>query len=320
MALLTPFPQPEARRIAALFGIDLSGTEPLAAGSVNSNFRWVAHDGRRFFARVYEEQDHEGARAELRLLQELSGAGARVVVPMSQPGGDRLGDLAGKPVAVFPWIDGDILCQVRVTEEHCAAVGRALARVHLASSHVTPLGAGRFNAAQLSLRLDDIEARAPEDLVQSARLIRKRLDGVLARRVGDLPSGVIHGDLFRDNVLWSGGRIAALLDFESASQGPFAFDLMVTALAWCYRTAFDRGLLRAMLAGYHAERPLEARELAALATEGALGALRFATTRITDFSLRAPPGKPPLRDYRRMLARLDAFESGVLDDAIAALE
>jgi homoserine kinase type II len=131
--------------------------------------------------------------------------------------------------------------------------------------------------------------------------------------------GVVHGDLFKDNVLWNGTRVVALLDFESASHGLFAFDIMVTLLAWCYGDAFDQTLVSAMLGAYVARRPLGRAERAALLVEGALACLRFATTRITDFSMRAAPGQAPLRDYRRFLARLSALEQGMLDPHLAAL-
>jgi homoserine kinase type II len=124
---------------------------------------------------------------------------------------------------------------------------------------------------------------------------------------------VVHGDLFRDNVLWQGQELVALLDFESAFHGPFLYDVLVTMAAWCYRDAFDLELAKALAEGYGAERPLEAHEKRALRVEGALGMLRFATTRITDFSLRVPKGEKPVRDYRRFLARLSYIENGALD-------
>jgi Ser/Thr protein kinase RdoA (MazF antagonist) len=104
-----------------------------------------------------------------------------------------------------------------------------------------------------------------------------------------------------------------LLDFESAFHGPFLYDVLVTMAAWCYRDAFDLELAKGLAEGYVAERPLEAHEKHALRVEGALGMLRFATTRITDFSLRVPKGERPVRDYRRFLARLSAIEAGALD-------
>jgi homoserine kinase type II len=150
-------------------------------------------------------------------------------------------------------------------------------------------------------------------------LIRERLAHYeIARAQQAAPRGVIHSDLFRDNVLWAkDGQLAALLDFESACEGAFAYDVMVTICAWCYSSRFETELVEAFLRGYHAVRPIQGAEVAALKVEGAVGCLRFATTRITDFSLRAAPGQPPVRDYRRFLARLSAIEAGDLDGCFA---
>jgi homoserine kinase type II len=259
---------------------------------------------------VYEEQGMPGALAELRLLTELSRSGVPTTEPLA-PEGDSA-TVRGKPFALYPWIDGEILCQARVTEAHARAVGTALAHLHLSTPAVTPLPGGRFRVTDLKDRLDRIERDSPEHR-DAVLHIRRRLDHYSKRRSAEIPSGVIHGDLFRDNVLWHGDRIAALIDFESASTGPFVFDVMVTIHAWCYGDAFHPDLVHAFFSGYQTVRTLETAERASLVTEGALAALRFATTRITDFSMRAPPGSPPLRDYRRFLARLEALENGALD-------
>jgi homoserine kinase type II len=141
----------------------------------------------------------------------------------------------------------------------------------------------------------------------------------VAERDPSLPFGVVHGDLFRDNVLWKGGELLALLDFESACWHNFAYDLMVTAFAWCYGAAFDLELVRALFEGYRSVRQPTAAEIAALPCEGAIACLRFATTRLTDFSLRVAPGEKPVRSYQRFLDRLAALESAALSPVFAAL-
>jgi homoserine kinase type II len=317
MGRFTELDLDHARAVGTEFGIAVRAVEPLSAGSVNSNFLLTDASGHRYFGRIYEEQGAEGAASELLLLDELSRRGVPTTKPLSA-GGAPLAFVDDKPFALYPWVDGDILCQARVTPPHCAAVGQALAHLHASTPHVTALASGRFRVEDLLGRLDRIEAESPEHR-DAALHIRRRLRHYTARRNLQLPSGVIHGDLFRDNVLWQGDRIAALIDFESASHGVFAFDLMVTIHAWCYGDAFRPDLVEAMLGGYHAVRPLEPVELAALLIEGAIAALRFATTRITDFSMRTPPGQRPLRDYRRFLARLEALENGMLTPHVARL-
>jgi homoserine kinase type II len=314
MGLFTALPLSEAQRLGAEFGLDVVSVEALAAGSVNSNYRLVAGDGTRFFARAYEEQGKDGAEAELRLLSELAPAGVPTTVPLARRDGGHVADFAGKPFAVYPWVDGEILCHGRLTPVHLAAVGNALGRLHAATAVVTPLAGGRFRPEDLRVRLDRIRHESPEH-VDAANHIEERLDHYVARRDPSLPAGVIHGDLFRDNVLFSGTSILALIDFESASRGCFAFDVMVTLLAWCYGDAFRMDLVLAMMRAYTSVRPLEAVEREALVVEGAIACLRFATTRITDFSMRTPPGEKPGRDYRRFLGRLEAMEQGVLEPA-----
>jgi Ser/Thr protein kinase RdoA (MazF antagonist) len=92
---------------------------------------------------------------------------------------------------------------------------------------------------------------------------------------------------------------------------------MVTIAAWCYRDAFELPLVAALVDGYVDERPLGADERRAVRVEGALGCLRFATSRITDFELRAREGERPTRDFRRFLARLEAITAGELASVLA---
>jgi homoserine kinase type II len=315
VALLTALPLADARRLGAEFGLDVTAIEPLSAGSVNSNFALTDATGRRYFARLYEEQGREGALAELRLVGELARAGVPVVQCLPRTDGAGVGDFSGKAFAVFPWLDGEILCQGRVTGVACEKLGAALARVHLTTPQLVRPSEGRFRIVDLRERLDRVEREGQVAYAADVARIRQRLAHYEAeRRRLQAPRGVIHSDLFRDNVLWTkAGELSALLDFESACEGAFAYDVMVTICAWCYGSSFDKALVEALLRGYHALRPIRDAEVAALRVEGAVGCLRFATTRITDFSLRAPPGQPPLRDYRRFLQRLEAIEAGALN-------
>jgi homoserine kinase type II len=305
----------EARAALESYDLDVAAVEALDAGSVNSNFALQTKSGERFFVRLYEEQDVDGARAELARLEKLYQSGVPTPPPRPRRDGTFVGLHAGKPVAVHPWVDGEILCFGRVTPAAAREVGRALARVHLCTPVLGRIEAGRFGLDGLRERLERVD-RTDSSFAADTRRIRERIAFHAAKSPSSLPSGLIHGDLFRDNVLWrasgSSAELLALLDFESASAGAFIYDLMVCVHAWCYGQRFELGLARALFEGYRLERPLEPAELAAVVPQGALAALRFATTRLTDFSLRAPPGAQPKRDYRRFLARLDALESGAI--------
>jgi homoserine kinase type II len=309
MALLTPISIDEARRLGARYGLDVAAIRPILAGSVNTNVELTLAGGGRAFLRVYEEQTLQTGAGEAKLLAHLAAHGVTTPRPMPLAGEPDafIAEHAGKPVAVFPWVEGEILCQRRVTPDAAAQVGAALAHVHLAGASYPHAPPSRFGPAQLEARVRTLQATAlPPDLAAVVERLSARLARSVPRTPG--PEGLVHGDLFRDNVLWKDGTIAALLDFESASREGYAFDLMVTILAWCFGDGLDPALARAMAQGYARVRPLAEAEAARLYAEGSFAALRFSITRITDFELR-PRGSGVFKDYRRFLARAEALDA-----------
>ena len=306
MAVLTRIDDDSARSLVAAYGLGERWTlRGIPAGSVNSNFALEA-GGRRFFLRVYEERDLLGARGETAMLTRLAAAGVPTPAPCARTDGQLVSDIHGKAAALFPWREGTMRCQASVTSEDARLMGEALARVHVAgASEVAETG--RFNFVNLVNRLDAIEASGDGRFVPLVPQIRAELERTHRARDPELPSGLIHSDLFRDNVLWQAdGRIAALLDFESACQGTYAYDLMVTVLAWCVGDELDAGLARAMCAGYESVRPLTARDRRGLRAEGCFGALRFTITRITDYAMRTnAEGPRVVKDWRRFWMRYE---------------
>ncbi|WP_441289150.1 homoserine kinase [Sorangium sp. KYC3313] len=342
MAILTPLSLADARRIGALYGLEIADVRGLLAGSVNSNFALTLAGGRgQVFLRVYEEQQLGAASREARMLEHLAAGGVATPQPLrrrdaappdaasvsegaASEGAAFVAEHAGKPVALFPWVAGASLCQARVTPDATRRVGAALARVHLVGASFEGANASRFDLDGLDQRLRGLRSPAPAtgatsappapapalppDVAAAVDELTGRLERVRAaapRTPG--PQTLIHGDLFRDNVLWEAGEISALLDFESASRGSAAFDLAVTMLAWCFGDDLDPDLVSALAAGYTAVRPLSTEERDRLFHESVIAALRFSITRITDFELR-PKGSGVYKDFRRFLARQRALE------------
>jgi homoserine kinase type II len=313
MGVFTEVGTDAMRAFVASYGLgDLVRFEGIPAGSVNSNFG-VELSRTRYFVRVYEEQDFAGAEAEARLLTVLERGGVPTPAPLVGTDGAHIRTLVGKPAALFPWRDGAMRCQASVTPEDTRKVGVALAKVHVVGAGAER-PRGRFRIEDLFERLDRIARAEDPTHAALAAPLRAKLEEARDARDATLPRGLIHGDLFRDNVLWDDrGGISALLDFESASDGVFAYDLAVTMLAFCVGDALDWSLARALCEGYESVRPLESTERHALRTEARVAALRFTITRITDYAMRSGGvGPRVLKDYRRFLMRYDAVSS--LDD------
>ena len=305
MAILTVPSDAELDGLVAAYDLGQKRTaQGIEAGTVNTSYV-LELDAGRYFLRIYEEQGPPGAEAEARLLLHLAAAGVPTPAPVAGRDGAMVRLVAGKPAAVFPWVTGDMLCRPSVTPAAAREVGAALARMHLAGPAPAPapaLGGGRFNADDLVARCDRIAKSNDTEARGLAEPLRDAVIRIDRRRRIDLPTGLVHGDLFRDNVLWHEGRIAALLDFESAHKGPFAYDIAVLILSWCFRDSFDFGIARAIVGGYREVRDLQANEVEGLYAETVFGALRFTVTRITDDAIRV--GKR----WQRFVARREALE------------
>jgi homoserine kinase type II len=320
MAVLTTITEDDARALLSEYGLgELRALEGIAGGSVNSNFGLELGTG-RLFLRLYEERDWSGAERETAMLERLASAGVPTPAPLRRRDGALVSVVRGKPAAIFPWRNGRMRCQGGVTSADARRIGEALARVHLAGSAEMCDG-GRFRFVDLVARLDRIAASGDGRFDPWAARLRDRLERTHSARDARLPEGLTHGDLFRDNVLWDDhGQISALLDFESACKGTYAYDLMVTVLSWCVGDDLDPQLASPMRQGYESIRPLTPAERRGLHAEASFAALRFTVTRITDYAMREGEAGPRVvKDWRRFLMRFEKLESLGSDGLLRAL-
>jgi homoserine kinase type II len=312
MAILTIPTHEELTSFVAAYSLgSLENARGIEGGTVNTSYLLELTGGKRWFLRIYEEQDAHGAAREAVVLAHLAAHGVPTPAPVVGRDGRSMRSIAGKPAAIFPWVDGEMLCQRAVTTDAAAAVGAALARIHLAGhAPGAPLDAGRFSPMHLVKRCDRVATSRDPDARALAAPLRDAVADIAARRRHDVPRGLVHGDLFRDNVLWEPratrttgcSRIAALLDFESAHDGPFAYDIAVTILSWSYGSTFDTDVARAIVRGYRTVRELEPADREILYDEAIFAALRFTITRITDDAIRV--GKR----WQRFVERREAIE------------
>ncbi|MBX3208734.1 MAG: homoserine kinase [Labilithrix sp.] len=316
MAILTvPTEADLASFVAAYPLASVRTAKGIEAGTVNTSYALELEDGQRWFLRIYEEQDAAGAGREAAVLSHLAAHGVLTPAPLAASDGASMRTLAGKPAAIFPWIDGEMLCQRAVTPDAAAAVGAALARIHVAGhAPGAALDAGRFDPAHLVERCERVASSTDPEARAMAGELREAMTRIAASRRHDVPRGLVHGDLFRDNVLWNVAAadaakdvsacssIAALLDFESAHDGPFAYDLAVTILSWSYGSQLDTDVARAVVRGYRAVRELEPGDREVLYDEAVFATLRFTITRITDDAIRV--GKR----WQRFVERREAVE------------
>ena len=259
---------------------------PIAAGIENTNY-FVTTERGRFVLTLYERLPSEELPFYLNLMAHLARSGVEVPAPAPDRTGALFSLLNGRPAGLVARIDGAPLTQP--TDAACAEVGGALARLHVAAQ--------RYRA-RLTNR------RGPAWWRQAARAVRPFIDSaqdeLLQREVkfqtgfgkGTLPKGAIHGDLFCDNVLFAGGRVAGIIDFGFAATDFFAYDLAIAVNDWCIANAatgaLDASRMQAMVRAYHATRPLTDDERMQWTALLRAAALRFWVSRLYDLHLPRP--------------------------------
>jgi len=276
----------------------------IAEGVENSNF--LVHTRRGYFIlTLYEKRvDRNDLPFFIGLMEHLARRGITCPQPVKNRSGEALGVLAGRPAAIVTFLEG--MWVRRPAAWHCGALGEALARLHNAGADF-PLT--RRNALSLEgwRPLYDA-ARERGDTLQGGlcESISAELARLEAAWPQNLPSGVIHADLFPDNVFFLGQELSGLIDFYFACNDMLAYDLAICLNAWCFEPdhSFNVTKGRALLQSYRRLRPLDDAELEALPVLCRGAALRFLLTRLVDW-LNVPPGalvrpKDPL-EYARKL-------------------
>ena len=290
---------------------ELLSYKGIAEGVENSNFLLHTTSG-HFILTLYEKRVAKGDLPFfLGLMTHLASRGINCPQPLKNKNGEALSSLAGRPAAIINFLDG--VWPRKPNAAHCAGVGEVLAKMHLAGRDFSM---SRANALSVSgwRPLFDVAASRADELQHGLRdLIAAELDHLEGDYwPNNLPSGVIHADLFPDNVFFLGEKLSGIIDFTFACNDMLAYDVAICLNAWCFESdcSFNVTKARAFLGAYRRERQLSEAEQDALPMLARGAALRFLLTRLVDF-LNVPSGalvrpKDPL-EYARKLR----FQQGV---------
>jgi homoserine kinase type II len=276
----------------------------IAEGVENSNYLLHAERG-VYLLTLYEKRvDENDLPFFLGLMEHLARRGVNCPQPVRAKDGAAVGRLAGRPAAIVTFLEG--LSVRRPTAEHCGEVGEALARMHAAGADFALKRVNALSIQGWPPLFEAARARADEVIPGLAQETAAQLAALQQIWPQSLPAGVIHADLFPDNVFFLGDQLSGLIDFYFACNDFLAYDLGVCLNSWAFEPGgeFNPSKGRAMIAGYQSVRPLTAAEAQALPILARGSALRFMLTRLVDW-LNVPPGalvKP--KDPREYLQKL----------------
>ncbi len=305
MAVYTDVAAEDLARFLAGYDVgELLSYKGIAEGVENSNF--LVHTSRgRFILTLYERRVAEGDLPFfLRLMEHLASRGITCPQPVKTTAAKTLGRLAGRPAAMVTFLDG--MWIRRPSAAHCAALGEALARLHLAGADFPMRRENALSVAGWRVLYDRCREHAHEVERNIEALLAAELDALERDWPRGLPQGVIHADLFPDNVFFLGDKLSGLIDFYFACTDTLAYDVAICLNAWCFENDHSYNVTkgRALLASYTKTRPLTADEWDKLPLLARGASVRFLLTRLVDW-LDVPPGalvrpKDP-REYARKL-------------------
>jgi homoserine kinase type II len=308
MALYTPLTAEQLADVLRRYGLPPpERTLPEPKGSVNTNYHlWAG--GRRWFLRVNEGKSAEDVAFEAEVLRFLAAhdfPGAPLVVA---PDGATWVEVEGKPAMLFAYAQGEELERADVTPERCRRIGAEVGRLHALAPLFAAARANPYGPARVAAWVEELEPDGGGDPLVAPALPMLRDELARAVPLPEAPRGLVHGDLFLDNVLWVGDRVSALLDWEMSCVDALAYDLAVMVNAWCFVERFEAPLARALLAGYRGEVALAPETAAALYPYARYVALRYTASRIHAFHLAAlPADRLAWKDWTRYRDRLAAL-------------
>ena len=324
MAIYTALNKREAVRIAEEFGLsDFLSYTGIRNGSVNTHYLLETKRG-RFFIKIDEVKSEVEVKQELELLFYLKRQGCPCPQPIKSKKGKYYHEFRGKYLSASRYLEGVELPLEALTPSHLEALGHTLADLHLIGRGYKKGIDNRFGFAKIVSMYREVRRQLPSHLKNIVRVLDDEVVYLENYLDNNLPKGIIHGDLFPDNVKFRGSRLVGIVDFEAACRGKLIYDLATAANALCYmdgRYRIDR--FEPLITGYESLRPLSLPEWDSFPNELRFSALRFTITRIRDFYLRKIDESHRIyKDFKEFFDRLLILrreKSGGMEDILLAM-
>jgi homoserine kinase type II len=320
MAVYTEIGDDELRAFIALYDIgEVLSCKGIAEGVENSNFLLTAERG-NFILTLYEKRvAPQDLPFFIALMDHLAHQGVACPTPVRARDGEALRELCGRPAAIVTFLNG--MWPRRIDPSHCAGLGGALARLHLAGASFPMVRPNDLGVAGWQRLFHSCAARAGELQPGLMEELADELAFLAAAWPRELPTGVIHADLFPDNVFFRDHELSGLIDFYFACTDSLAYDLAICLNAWCFEPdlSFNVTKARLLVREYLAVRPLAASELAALPLLARGSALRFLLTRLYDWLNQTAGALVRPKDPAEYLKKL-RFHRGIAGPAAYGID
>jgi homoserine kinase type II len=324
MAIYTTLSKKDIAKLVDEFALgDLISFSGIRTGSVNTHYL-IETKRAKFFAKVDEVKSELEVKQELDLLLHLRKQNFPCLQPLKTKSGRYHLEFQEKCVTVTRHLDGVELPVETMNATHLSTLGHALANLHLIGRSYKKGIDNRFGFNRIVAIYRDVRRQMPSHLKSIVRVLDDEFSYLENYLDNNLPKGIIHGDLFPDNVKFKGNRLTGVMDFEAACRGKLIYDLATAVNALCFiedRYRIER--FEAVISGYESLRPLSLPEWDSFPNELRFSALRFTVTRLKDFYLRAAEDHQRVyKDFKEFYDRLLILrreKSGGMEDILLAM-
>jgi len=314
LAVYTPLSNTEIAAFLQGYDVgELVSANGIAEGIENTNYLLVTQKAvsapSRYILTVYEQRvAPEELPFFLDLTEFLAAQGIACPRPVRNKTGEAISALKGKRAALIEFLEGK--GSPAITPEHLALVGGLMAHMHLAASGFKGTRANALSHDGWQALFRRFSARASEITPKLGDAIREELVYLHLNWPKDLPAGIIHADIFPDNVFFQerGGKpvLSGIIDFYFACHDYWMYELAITLNAWCFDEThrFVPERARSLFAAYQAVRPISAQEWKAFPVLCRGAAMRFLLTRCYDWLNRAQGALVTPKDPMEYVAKL----------------
>ncbi len=295
MSVYTRIERPQLQSFLSHYDLgELQDYKGISAGIENTNY-FVTTDQGEYVFTIFEQIDAQELPYFLELMAQLNANDVPLGYPIADKNGVYLQHIAGKPATLMARLQGQTLEHQQSNAEQCAEIGKALGLMHNASSSFHLY---RQNNRGLEWKQESIQRLEKHFSQEERQLLHDELVYQAPFLEQDLPRGVVHADLFRDNALFVGDKLSGLIDFYYACDDIFLYDLAVTANAWCMdeKQQLDCERVNALLDAYHQIRPFNDLEQGAWQAMLRRGATRFWLSRLLDLHFPRPGEMTQIKD------------------------
>ncbi|MDG1438738.1 MAG: homoserine kinase [Emcibacteraceae bacterium] len=281
----------------------------IAEGVENSNYLLSTTKDKYILTLFEKRVNEDDLPFFMGLMTHLAGKGINCAEPIKDRGGNVLKELCGRPAALIGFLNG--LSVTHPSVQNCSELGAAMAEMHLGVSDFKMTRKNNLSVEGWIKLSEKCQSRADECEVGLRGIVHDEMSFLKDNWPTNLPEGIIHADLFTDNVFFLDGKLSGLIDYYFSCSDILVYDVAICINAWCFENdgSFNAMKAAGLVAGYQKIRPLSEDEINVLPILCRGSALRFLLTRLYDWLNQVEGALVKTKDPFEYLSKLQFHQN-----------